>query len=835
MAYSKRLRIEHLECRAMLSASADIVFLFDESGSSMNEETTHGFAETLPWLKENIEEIDTALRLQGVTDLRYGLVSYGGIELSGYGHSFLVDAGNGSASDRLFSESTAGNPAARATEHVIEIGTAFTNIHPDRSAPSLEDGWDAIEHAVSEYDFRDGAVPIFVLIQSDEGLVRTNNSLTREGTLASMSSSNVILNVLVPGQASNMSGDDPTYFDLFSIDTLASNERVLGVEADTDGDGFHSAYTHVDATSTRSTATFNDNTGSLDDIIGEEADANNSDIDGNTALGETENSYVRLAWNTGGAAWDVGIIDSVSEDFDPNPFTPAELLEQAQREIALRAAFAESLAEQILAADTEGRVFHEDQVLLALNIGSSSDLDAGNAGVFRADNGDFTLDGGESTVDSFVVTNAIEIDKTNSIPAGDVTALEGVFQSTRGEQINDSNLENISLTIHAIDTGGTPTTLLDGSYVVELFFAELDSAFDRFFDVVLEGETVLSSYDIHGDYARVSSYGNTNPPTELATQQLQTNSGVVKRFQVDVTGGDGLQIELLADSFNSFSDPLLSGVRILSTETDAPRVTNVIFIGQQDTTIIEISMDEKIEAEEQLNNIGIGSVNEVRIEFDQPVTVVLNDLDIYPLIGGSFATKPVVASLAVAADQRSATWTLQNDLPSNLFGLRLEDSVVNASGLALDGEWINPTNTNMASGPTGSPATELTSGDGVAGQDFVFVFTSLRSDFNNDDSVDFLDLDILGTYFGQNTSLGDANGDGVVDLLDLGALGSDFGFAWIDLAMLLESVDLNNDGTINQLDLDAFINDPNSDLDGDGDWDTIDEAIFALFADLQVA
>ena len=56
---------------------------------------------------------------------------------------------------------------------------------------------------------------------------------------------------------------------------------------------------------------------------------------------------------------------------------------------------------------------------------------------------------------------------------------------------------------------------------------------------------------------------------------------------------------------------------------------------------------------------------------------------------------------------------------------------------------------------------------------------TLLSDFNNDGTVDLLDLDILGQDFGNtdppNTLQADANGDGVVDLLDLDILGSEFG------------------------------------------------------------
>ena len=179
--------------------------------------------------------------------------------------------------------------------------------------------------------------------------------------------------MIVPGGASNNSPTDPEYFDLFDVDSLAANQRVLGVEADINGDGVHSAFALIDGTSTRSTTTFDDNNGTVDRIVGELPESQASDPLGlnrhnNGAAGETEDAYVRMAWATGGAAWDIGILDD-------DAGTPSD---QTSRENALRDAFVDSLGRQIVSAHSAGKVFVQDEVLLALNLGFAGDGPGGN-------------------------------------------------------------------------------------------------------------------------------------------------------------------------------------------------------------------------------------------------------------------------------------------------------------------------------------------------------------------------------------------------------------------------------------------------------------------------
>lgn len=95
------LRVERLEDRRVLSTSADIVLVVDLSNSSDDP----GFNDILAWLSEGIDEIDSAIESNGLTDRRYGVVGFGGPDTD-FGHSFVVGPGSlANDQDRLFSSS----------------------------------------------------------------------------------------------------------------------------------------------------------------------------------------------------------------------------------------------------------------------------------------------------------------------------------------------------------------------------------------------------------------------------------------------------------------------------------------------------------------------------------------------------------------------------------------------------------------------------------------------------------------------------------------------------------------------------------------------------------
>lgn len=231
--YPPRLRhlrgFEKLEGRAMLTTLADVVFLVDRSLSDSE-------ASTQEWLESIIDELDSHLRTNKGIDVRYGVVDFGNNDSNGHyrsAHSRIVDLNpqpsNRPDLDRLFSDGA----------HLSDIETVL-GVNVPHNNGGFEDGWDAIEHAIAEYDFRPGAVVQFVLVQNDEGRVIDNEALTRSGILAALNSKNVTLNILTAGQAEPFGALElpdqwMPLFDLTRHEITSgdfANRRILGIEAD---------------------------------------------------------------------------------------------------------------------------------------------------------------------------------------------------------------------------------------------------------------------------------------------------------------------------------------------------------------------------------------------------------------------------------------------------------------------------------------------------------------------------------------------------------------------------------------------------------------------------
>jgi len=237
---TRRLKFEQFEDRRMLTTMVDIVFLVDESGSELST-ATHEWLRLLVEGDAAVDGLHDTLTDVHSLDVRYGLVGFGEKDsespfLQRYAHSQLVNSDTQLAlNQRLFSDLESDILPA-LEPGLSEIG-------------GREDGWDAIEHAIAEYQIRDGAVPVFVLVQNEEGRVNNLNptvedganlSLTRDGILAALRSKNVLLNSLVvgPNEGSDPAMATEPLFDLTAYG-LSEDIRILGVDADANGDRAH--------------------------------------------------------------------------------------------------------------------------------------------------------------------------------------------------------------------------------------------------------------------------------------------------------------------------------------------------------------------------------------------------------------------------------------------------------------------------------------------------------------------------------------------------------------------------------------------------------------------
>lgn len=253
----RRLRFEQCEARCMLAAMADVLFIVDESGSEQN---TH----TQDWLATVIDDLHATLSAASI-DARYGMVGFG-VDYDN-GTPSLTDDTRRNAHSHLLGP--VGSKALWTTSYA-ELVSAIAGELGQNGQANSEDGWDAIDHALAEYSFRENAVTLLVLVQGDEGRRQLNNTLTHDGILATLDSKNVILDCITPGQLL-VNGVPPTsnpeeplsqppgasfdwapVFDLAPYG-LSSDVYVLGVEADaTDNaaDGQHNYYAFNTVTNT---------------------------------------------------------------------------------------------------------------------------------------------------------------------------------------------------------------------------------------------------------------------------------------------------------------------------------------------------------------------------------------------------------------------------------------------------------------------------------------------------------------------------------------------------------------------------------------------------------
>ncbi|MGB7329662.1 MAG: dockerin type I domain-containing protein [Rubripirellula sp.] len=202
--------------------------------------------------------------------------------------------------------------------------------------------------------------------------------------------------------------------------------------------------------------------------------------------------------------------------------------------------------------------------------------------------------------------------------------------------------------------------------------------------------------------------------------------------------------------------------RLLSA--DAPSVTGVHLSSSETGFQHQIASGDH-----QLASISWSQLDQVEITFDEPVDVSADALE----LSGVRQRDHEFNDFELSPDGLSARWRVASSLVSDRYELRLADSVKDAQGLALDGEWWD--------------SHSQVSGDGTAGSDFVFRF---------------------------NVLVGDVNQDGTTSLNDYGLVAAE-----LDSQATGTRFDIDTDGTVTESDLqqvqDAFGN-----LDGLGEHGT---------------
>jgi hypothetical protein len=358
--------------------------------------------------------------------------------------------------------------------------------------------------------------------------------------------------------------------------------------------------------------------------------------------------------------------------------------------------------------------------------------------------------------------------------------------------------DDVHITIDQLDA---MTPLADGTYVVELFFAEIDAeidAADRVFDVRLEGRTVLNDYDIFADHAKVVDFGTST--IELESDALRAFDGVVKRFLVDVRGGDGLQIDLISETPNVA--PILNAVRIIefidpSADFDedgdidgddflawqraivaampgAMLASSIAVFLQPDPGIIFVtSTDDEVDGDYTLGNLSLREAVQIANDVGTAMTIIVPagryelDLTGAEVGDGSYNDLDITGDIRIAGD--GAGFTLIDGSALSGSHARLFDVVANGARLELSGVTLTTGGSLVTSG--GGLAVQLTYGTTLELTDSAVVnhdaydvaavkavganVTVRRSVFtNNSSNYTTPALDVSGSYGSASLTIG---------------------------------------------------------------------------------
>jgi hypothetical protein len=173
----------------------------------------------------------------------------------------------------------------------------------------------------------------------------------------------------------------------------------------------------------------------------------------------------------------------------------------------------------------------------------------------------------------------------------------------------------------------------------------------------------------------------------------------------------------------------------------------------------------------QLRTVPLGTPNTIQIRFSEVVTFSTNPVTVQNVTIGM--TIPGAAS---GSGTSTATWQrTSGDFGAAQIVLTVDDNISGLGGL-LDGDWTNPATIYVGN----TDAFASGNGTSAGNDDFIFNFTVLRADWNQDNIVNAADYILWaksnGMTGGASFAAGDANGDGNVNSLDYDIWYMLFGF-----------------------------------------------------------
>jgi len=223
---------------ATINTTANVVFIVDESGSMAGEQA---------FLQNTvIGGLDMGLSDAGVTDRSYAVVGFGG------------------------SQAGLSQDPPRLLGGLADAATTATNLQSLQAFGGFEDGYAAIDFALTNLSFDAGAAINFILVTDEDRDVTTGTNFSAASIQQTLISSNILLNAVVDNV---VDGDS----------TAGGVQTAIGV--DSDGNSYLA-----------------DGSGGF--TTGANGALTNDDE------GSTRADYSEVALATGGAVWDLNILRS---------------------------------------------------------------------------------------------------------------------------------------------------------------------------------------------------------------------------------------------------------------------------------------------------------------------------------------------------------------------------------------------------------------------------------------------------------------------------------------------------------------------------------------------
>jgi hypothetical protein len=346
---------------------------------------------------------------------------------------------------------------------------------------------------------------------------------------------------------------------------------------------------------------------------------------------------------------------------------------------------------------------------------------------------------GDIGADDFLVTPstvtaiAINGEDPTTWPGGDTltyrgpgTASSGTITQTGFASVTYSNIEAVAPVVNA---GADTTVARDVTLNRSVFFTD-------------PGSETWSARVNWGGSEGWQDLGSVTSPITMSHAYTADGSYTVT---VQVTDNQGRVGE---DTFNvtvttTVTPPQVTGVFVRGSAWASDFINN----GLVDTVSpagYKLGYAIPVGSSAQLTDLPWININQIVITFSEDVNVDEADLALkgtsvaqYGFATGGFSYTAQDTSGDSTPDRFIATWTLSQNLAAEKVLIDLDGDGVNpvntpitskSSGLALDGEWVNGSDT-------------YNSGNGTPGGDFEFRFNVLPGDVNRDGSV--LSNDVL--------------------------------------------------------------------------------------------